>query len=221
VQLLGSWDYRMDADSGAATIWNAFWTAYLDETFNPWWKSRAVPVGREEEGNSSKLDDALGQDLETWTLHDPTNRAFSAPGVGSRNAADAQKKAFHEVVAKLYEKLGGDPNSWSWGRVHPRVLENLAQITGLDYGPRADGGDANTPLAAAGFPSTHGPSWRMVVDWGARSFRGVYPGGQSENPASAWYTNRVDVWWNGLLDPMLSANDASSAAGVKTWSMNP
>ncbi|HEY0829668.1 MAG TPA: penicillin acylase family protein [Candidatus Dormibacteraeota bacterium] len=221
VQLLRAWDYRMDADSGAATIWNAFWTAYLDETFNPWWKSRAVPIGREEEGNSSKLDDALGQDLETWTLHDPTNRAFSAPGVGSRNAPDAQKAAFHKVVAQLAKKLGGDPSSWSWGRVHQRVLENLAQISGLDYGPRPDSGDANTPLAAGGFPSSHGPSWRMVVDWGAPSFRGVYPGGQSENPASAWYTNRVDVWWNGLLDPMLSADDASSATGVKTWSMNP
>ena len=105
--------------------------------------------------------------------------------------------------------------------MHQRQLENLAQIKGLDYGPRADGGDANTPLAAGGFPSTHGPSWRMVVDWGTHSFQGVYPGGQSENPASAWYTNRVETWWNGLLDPMLSAGDASSATGVRTWSMNP
>ena len=221
VAQLRGWDYRMDADSVAATIWNAFWSAYLDETFSPWWKSRAVPVGREEEGNSNKLDDALGQDLETWTLHDPANRAFSAPGVGSRTAPDAQKAAFQKAVAQLAQKLGGAPSSWSWGRVHARQLENLAHITGLNYGPRQDRGDANTPLAAGGFPSTHGPSWRMVVDWGARSFQGVYPGGQSENPASPWYTNRVDTWWSGLLDPMLSADAAASAAGVKKWSLRP
>ena len=214
VQLRG-WDYRMDADSAAATIWNAFWSAYLDQTFTPWWKSRGVHVDMQE------VIDALGQDLETWTLHDPANRAFSAPGVGSRSAPDAQKTAFHKVVAQLGKQLGPDPSSWSWGRVHTRELENLAQISGLSYGPRRDGGDSNTPLAAGGFPSTHGPSWRMVVDWGAHTFQGVYPGGQSENPASAWYTNRVDTWWNGLLDPMLSADAAAPAAGTRTWSMQP
>ena len=26
---------------------------------------------------------------------------------------------------------------------------------------------------------------------------GVYPGGQSENPASPWYENLVEAWWNG------------------------
>ncbi len=221
VHLLRSWDYRMYADSAAATIWDSFWSAYLDETFEPWWTSRAVPVGREEEGNSSKLDDALTQDLEAWTLHDPANRAFSSPGVGSRGAPDAQRTAFHRVVAKLNQQLGPDTSSWTWGRLHTRELENLAQIRGLSYGPRADRGDGNTPLAAGGFPSTHGPSWRMVVDWGTHTFQGVYPGGQSENLASDWYTNRVDTWWSGLLDPMLSAGEASTAAGVRTWSLNP
>ena len=61
----------------------------------------------------------------------------------------------------------------------------------------------------------------MVIDWGTHSFQGVYPGGQSENPASFWYTNHVDTWWNGLLNPMLSAPAAAGANGVKTWSMQP
>ena len=26
---------------------------------------------------------------------------------------------------------------------------------------------------------------------------GVYPGGQSENPASPWYQNLIGAWWNG------------------------
>ena len=95
--------------------------------------------------------------------------------------------------------------------MHTRELENLAQISGLSYGPRADRGDANTPLAAGGDPSTHGPSWRMVVDWGTGTFSGIYPGGQSENPASSWYTNRVDTWWNGLYAPMLTADQAAAA----------
>jgi penicillin amidase len=57
----------------------------------------------------------------------------------------------------------------------------------------------------------------MVVDWGTSSFSGIYPGGQSENPASCWYVNRADAWWNGKYAPMLSAPDAASASGTITW----
>jgi penicillin G amidase len=211
VALLKSWDYRMDADSKAATVWWFFWRSYIAGTFSPWWTSRHVHV------DMSEVSDMLGQDLEAWTLHDPSNRAFSAPGVGSRTASDAMRKAFQDAVARMAARH----LDVAWGRVHTRVLENLAQISGLDYGPRADRGDGNTPLAAPDFPSAHGPSWRMVVDWGSQTFQGVYPGGQSENPAAGWYTNRVDTWWNGQLDPMLSADEAASAPGVRTWSLHP
>ena len=211
VATMKSWDYRMDADSKAATVWWFFWQSYLVGTFSPWWTSRNVHV------DMSEVSDMLGQDLEAWTLHDPANRAFSAPGVGSRTASDAMRKAFHDAVARM----AANHFDVAWGRVHTRVLENLAQISGLSYGPRAERGDGNTPLAAPDFPSAHGPSWRMVVDWGTRTFQGVYPGGQSENPAASWYTNRVDTWWNGLLDPMLSADEATSAPGVTTWSLHP
>jgi len=211
VDMLRSWDYRMDVDSKAASVWWFFWRSYIVDTFSPWWTSRNVHV------DMSEVSDMLGQDLEAWTLHDPSNRAFSAPGVGSRTASDAMRAAFGDAVARMAAKHV----DVAWGRVHTRVLENLAQISGLDYGPRPDRGDGNTPLAAPDFPSAHGPSWRMVVDWGSRTFQGVYPGGQSENPAADWYTNRVDTWWNGQLDPMLSADEADSAPGVRSWSLHP
>jgi penicillin amidase len=166
-----------------------------------------------------ELNKSLGQALESWTLNDPTNRAFSAPGVGSRTATDAQRKAFHKTVTTLLGKLGPDTKTWKWGRLHTRYLENLARISGISYGPRADRGDAYTPLAAGGSPSTAGPSWRMVVDWGARKFSGVYPGGQSENPASDWYANRVETWWAGLYAPMLNSDEAMAAEGARLWTL--
>jgi penicillin amidase len=211
--LLATWDYHMEIDSTAASIWWTFWQSYLSETFDPWWKSRAVSVNRHE------LDKSLGQVLEAWTLKDPTNSAFSAPGKGSRAATDAQRKAFHVAISTLASKLGSDPKSWTWGRLHTRYLENLSRIAGISYGPRADRGDTFTPLAAGGSPSTSGPSWRMVVDWGARKFVGIYPGGQSENPASEWYTDRVETWWTGLYAPMLTAGETTAAEGAKSWSM--
>ncbi|MEO8745038.1 MAG: penicillin acylase family protein [Candidatus Dormiibacterota bacterium] len=222
--LLATWDYRMETDSAAATIWWNFWQAYLAQTFDPYWKSRRVKVDR------SEVNDALGQDLEAWTLAGiapcpatacaSTVDCFAPPCSSAELDADLTK-ALDASVKTLTSQLGPDPTKWTWGRVHTRVLENLAQIDGLNYGPRPDRGDANTPLAAPGFPSAHGPSWRMVVDWGAGTFQGIYPGGQSENPASAWYTDRAATWFKGGYAPMLTADEASSASGAKAWSLQP
>jgi penicillin G amidase len=201
--LLASWDFRMETGSAAASIWSTFWEAYLSQAFDPTWKAKNVTVERHE------LDDALGQYLEATTL------------AGSASQESALRTAFHAAFADLTKRLGSDPAAWTWGRIHTRELENLAQISGLSYGPRADRGDGNTVLAAGGDPSTHGPSWRMVLDWGTHTFSGIYPGGQSENPASPWYENRVNTWWDGLYAPMLSADQAAAATGAVTWKMQP
>jgi penicillin amidase len=177
-----------------------------------------------------ELDDALGQDLEAWTLAGtapcppagcaPTADCAAPPCVQAALTV-ALRQAFHTAFSNLTSTLGADPASWTWGRIHTRELENLAQVSGLSYGPRADRGDGNTVLAAGDSPSTHGPSWRMVVDWGTHTFSAIYPGGQSENPASAWYLNRVDTWWSGLYAPMLSADQAASSGGSIAWSLQP
>jgi penicillin G amidase len=216
--LLASWDFRMETGSAAASIWSTFWEAYLSQTFDSIWKAKNVTVDRHE------LDDALSQYLEALTLASPSPCPAGAacPTVTPTASQDAAlRAAFHAAFSGLQRTLGADPASWTWGRIHTRELENLAQVSGLSYGPRADRGDGNTPLAAGGFPSTHGPSWRMVVDWGTHTFSGIYPGGQSENPASTWYMNRVDTWWNGLYAPMLSADQAAFSPGAATWAMQP
>ncbi len=210
--LLAGWDYRMEVDSPAATIWWNFWQKYLSETFDPSWHSKGVKVDRAE------VNDALGQDLEAWTLSGQSNPAFFG---GTSTPVDVMRVAFNQSVAQTAGQLGGNPSSWTWGRVHTRVLENLAQIDGLNYGPRPERGDANTPLAAGGDPSVNGPSWRMVVDWGAGTFQGIYPGGQSENPASAWYSDRADTWFTGGYAPMLTADAAATAGGTRVWSLQP
>jgi penicillin amidase len=221
--LLAGWDNRMEINSPAATIWWTFWQTYIAQSFDPWWKAKGVTVAR------SELNDALGQDLESLALSGftvcPTTGCV-IPDCPTTDCArlpltQALQKAFNTTIAALTTQLGPDPNTWTWGRVHTRVLENLAAISGLNYGPRADRGDANTPLAAPDFPSSNGPSWRMIVDWGAGTFQAIYPGGQSENPASQWYANRVDTWFNGQYAAMLTADAAASASGSKAWSLQP
>jgi penicillin G amidase len=222
VSLLSSWNYAMDAGSAAATVWWTFWDDYLTAVFKPWWKAGKVPVGRDVNGLGVGPGQApLDEDLEAWTLNDPSNAAFRGPsGRGPGSAPAAMVAAFRQAVTHLSAKFGGSPSTWTWGREHSRSFPSVEDATGLGYGPRAAGGDPFTEDAAdGGLTATTGPSWRMIVsfDTGALSAVGVYPGGQSENPASPWYTNLVPLWWDGQYLPLPVPG---APAGSIRWSLN-
>src|SRR5262249_50070449 len=143
----------------------------------------------------------LAEDLEAWTLGDTSNPAFAGPsGHGPATAQAAIAAAFKKAVSRLSVKLGGEPASWTWGRLHSRSFPSLTGSDGPGYGPRPAGGDPYTEDAAdGGLNARTGPSWRMIatISSGTVTAKGVYPGGQSENPASPWYDNLVPLWWNG------------------------
>ena len=191
--------------------------------FHPWWHTAAVPVRRDRGGlEISPGQASLDEVLETWTLHDPGNAAFTAPGGPRRTAPQVMRAAFATAVAHLSARLGGSPSRWAWGRLHSRQFPSLTQADALGYGPRAAGGDPFTVDAAdGGLVATQGPSWRMIAAWtgsGSGTAEGIYPGGQSENPASPWYEDQVADWWNGRYLPM---PPAGSSPGVIRWTLQP
>jgi len=220
--LLGSWNDQMDSGSAAASLWWTFWGSYLNQVFAPWWQAAKVPVSEDSTvlgvtANSAPLD----EDLEAWTLSDPGNATFAGPsGHGPANADAAIVAAFKKTVAHLSVKLGGAPPTWTWGRLHSRSFLSITDSTGLGYGPRPAGGDPFTEDAAdGGLDASTGPSWRMIASLssGGVSAQGVYPGGQSENPASPWYTNLVPLWWDGEYLPVPVPG---SKAGPTTWMLD-
>ena len=222
VSLLRSWDYTMAAGSAAATVWWTFWGDYLSTVFEPWWKAAKVPVGADVLGlgvGPSLV--SLDEDLEAWTLTDPSNAAFRGPaGHGPGSAPAAMVAAFRKAVTHLSATYGGAPSSWTWGRPHSRSFPSIEGAAGLGYGPRAAGGDPFAEDAAdGGLTASTGPSWRMIVTFGAGALSavGVYPGGQSENPASPWYTNLVPLWWDGQYLPLPVPG---ASAGPIEWRLN-
>ena len=222
-RVLRGWNGAMTAGSAAASVWWTFWTDYLTAVFQPWWHTAAVPVHRDPAGLKVSPDQAsLDEVLETWTLSDPGNPAFRAPGGPRRTAPQVMRAAFATAVAHLSARLGATPSSWAWGRLHSRQFPSLTQAGALGYGPRAAGGDPWTVDAAdGGLVATQGPSWRMIVAWtapGSGTAQGIYPGGQSENPASPWYEDQVADWWNGRYLPM---PPPGSSPGVIWWTLRP
>jgi penicillin G amidase len=228
--LLQNWNGNMDVNSPAASIWWTFWTRYLTDTFNPWWQADHVPITQHPELTVSPNQPPLDEDLETWTLKDPTNAAFNLPDGTKRDAGTVMLQAFKETVGELTQKLGNDPMQWQWGKLHSRKILSLLGVNALSYGPLNSGGDTWTLNSVSGnpvsknnpilLPSSHGPSWRMIVDWGNGQTEGVYPGGQDENTASPWYENEITKWWNGQYYPMINGSTAHKQPGSFTWTLS-
>jgi len=220
-QSLASWNGQMAVGSAGASIWWTFWTEYLSEVFKPWWAALKVPVHLDRAGLMVGPGlFSLDEDLEAWTVGDQPNAAFSPPGVAPRTAQEVMRTAFEATADHLSVLLGGGPGRWQWGKLHTREFPSLTQAVALGYGPRPAGGDLWTVDAAEGGTNSEiGPSWRMIVGWsgvGRPVAEGIYPGGQSEDPASPWYSNLIADWWAGSYLPMPDAGaggPGSAAAG--------
>ncbi|MEO6067905.1 MAG: penicillin acylase family protein [Gemmatimonadota bacterium] len=98
------------------------------------------------------------------------------------------------------DRLGPDTTAWRWDRFRTARIPHLAFIPGLGE-PALSVTGGNGTLSPLGSGGTHGPSWRMVVEMGPRPVAyTTYPGGQSGNPSSARYDDRVEQWRAGALD---------------------
>lgn len=95
-----------------------------------------------------------------------------------------------------------DAGGWRWDRIRRMDIYHLLRIpalSALDV-PVQGGLGTISPLSEG---SDFGASWRMVVELGheVRGW-GIYPGGQSGNPASSRYLDRLAAWRDGTLDTL-------------------
>jgi penicillin amidase len=111
-----------------------------------------------------------------------------------------------------------EAGGWRWGRVWPTDIWHAFRLPSLSAPGIAVQGGPET-IAPAGRHGGAGPSWRMVVELGpeVRAW-GTYPGGQSGNPASPWYANRIPQWARGELDTLLLPRAAGDLAKERTRS---
>ncbi len=111
----------------------------------------------------------------------------------------------YDRITRRYGALasGPDGSSWRWEQVHHANIWHLLRIRGLSALdlPVQGGSSTLSPSPGSG---THGASWRMVAELAPEVRAAVtYPGGQSGNPASARYDDRLPRWLAGELDSVL------------------
>jgi penicillin amidase len=115
----------------------------------------------------------------------------------------------------------GQPDDvrWSWDRVQFANIRHLLRLPALSalQIPMQGGPSTLNPSSGTG---SYGASWRMVAELGpeVRAW-GTYPGGQSGNPLSSRYLDRLPMWTAGTLDTLRFPKRPEDLAGtrVKSW----
>jgi penicillin amidase len=209
LKLLAEWDGKYTPDNERAILFELaqrelprkLW----DELIPPGEKS---PIPRGSQPTLRAMLDSVGpwwDDRRTPDVRETRNAILAA----------ALEAALDSAIAQYGEPEAG---GWKWSAVWPTDIWHLLRLPGLSAPNIAVQGGPET-IAPAGRHGTTGASWRMVVELGpeVRAW-GTYPGGQSGNPASMWYANRIPQWASGGLDTLLIPKDAADLPATRTHS---
>ena len=116
--------------------------------------------------------------------------------------------SFKEMASYFKGQHSSDSINWQYYK--NTTISHLAQIPAFSIAKVPVGGYATVVNACT---ETWGPSWRMVVDFKEERPKGygIFPGGQSGNPGSTFYSNMVDDWAKGNYFDLLFWSDKAAA----------
>lgn len=202
--ILNNWDYSMDAESPAASIFETMYLQFMQcifkdeigdglfETFNA-----TTSISRNATEGFFDVKESL------WL--DNTNTASKIEGF-----TDMAYCAFSNAIENLKAQLGDDPGNWEWGKIHRLVLAHplgavnvIEKAFNLNPEPVSVGGSFHTvsPYSYNSnkpFDSNHGSSHRHIYDlsdWD--NSLTVIPTGISGIPASPHYCDQTDLYVSG------------------------
>jgi penicillin G amidase len=187
--LLASWNQRYTLDADAATLFEAAMTEAGPRTWD-------------------ELPAAIrpGAGVFIALLDDPRNAWWDDRATGDRveRRDDILCEALRAAYATTVRTHGApEAGGWRWSLVHRIDIDHLLRLPSLSARGLSVPGGPSTISPSSTTGGSEGPSWRMVVelDSTVRGW-GTYPGGQSGNPASARYDDRLAQWTRGELSEL-------------------
>ncbi|MEQ1692524.1 MAG: penicillin acylase family protein [Gemmatimonas sp.] len=158
-----------------------------------------------DELRTDSTGNPIPSDMMIATLLSDSSSAWwddlATPMLERRDALlrDAMSTALDSVVARR-----GEPTDdrWRWDHVRFANIFHLLRLPAFSRREIPVQGGSATVWPSTG-DGRHGPSWRMVVELSTpRRAWATYPGGQSGNPISMRYDDRLTSWRNGRLDTL-------------------
>ncbi|MCW6533565.1 penicillin acylase family protein [Sphingomonas lycopersici] len=217
--MLRGWDARIDAESGAAALFELLWRELGNRML-----ALIVPE------RARALVTEIAPSVLLGLLADPDARL-------GRDPKAARDALFDAALAAAWngarEKLGPDPAAWRWATLHQvRLAHPLSRIPAIAkaFPPiegEGSGGDSYTVMARwlhgnAGWQVSGGASYLQVIDVGAwdNSVMLNLPG-QSNDPRSPHYRDFYRPWIAGAMQPMLFSRAAVDKHAVSRTTLNP
>ena len=151
-------------------------------------------------------------------LDDSTNAWWDERGTSGvvERRDDILAAALAEGYTDMVQSHGPPEfGGWTWSRVHRiniRHLLGMPSLSALDISVPGGPGTLSPSSTTGG---GEGASWRMVVALGpdVRAW-GIYPGGQSGNPVSRRYEDRLPQWTRGELSELHVPRTPADVAAI-------
>jgi penicillin amidase len=219
-KILTAWDQKFTTDNEAAVLY----VAALDELTRRTWDEFLIPGATSADRPRGAATPS--STILTELMSDPTSIWWDDRS--TKNVVEDRDMILRASLLAGYQntlKKYGDPGpAWRWGYVRYANINHLLRLPALSRLniPMQSGPGTLSPSGGDG---TAGSSWRMVVELGpeVRAW-GTYPGGQSGNPASKRYDDRLAKWESGELDTLRFPHKAADLSGktlTSTLSLTP
>ncbi len=216
-QLLLNWDYRLEVQSIAASIYNAW-----EQELRAEMETLVIPKAAKEYASLQM------KKVVDWLIL-PDGK-FGKNPIQGRD--DFLKKAFQSAVQNLQAKLGEDMNKWQYGQAdnkhiilkHPMSNAlNKDLKAKLEFGPIPRGGNSFTVNnTSSNLNQSHGASFRMIVDTGDwDACLGMNTPGQSGNPEHPHYGNLFELWARDQFFPVFYSREKVESVQEEFWVLKP
>lgn len=223
LEYLKNWDFNLTADSVAGSIFETYYTKFLNNAYG---SVMSPEFFRQYRGAPTHVLCTVNM------LEDPTNawRANLEKATG-RRLEEIQLSSLEEAVKDLTQQLGNDMAAWRWGRLHRATFNHpFGEMKPLNLlfnaGPYETGGDGLT-VNNAGYPVGKSfdqktvPSLRLIAnlaDLNQSQF--VHTTGQSGQLFARHRDDFIPLWLKGEYHPWLFERESiekSSEARLTLW----
>ncbi len=188
---LESWNFGNEPMLEAPAIFNRWWSNF----FNLYW----------DEFNNDEVQLRRPGIPQTIYLirHDSVQTYADLKATPEvENLSDIATQSYTAAISELEKWKRESAHELNWGNYKYTSINHLVpQLSAFSVKGVINGGGKHIVNATS---ERHGPSWRMVVELGDEvKAWGVYPGGQSGNPGSPFYSNFIETWSKGKHYPLL------------------
>ncbi|MBL0912591.1 MAG: penicillin acylase family protein [Bacteroidia bacterium] len=201
--ILKSWNYFNDAGQVAPAIFESWLRHFKAMTYDEW--------------DGVKGEKQLPGTYSTWLLlkDKPFSKVFDIKNTATVEDGKAIcRLSLARALADLDSLSKGSDEALQWYKFKNTSVQHILQLKPFSrFGIKA-GGNYSIINACS---DRWGPSWRMIVSFenGVKAF-GIYPGGQSGNPGSAYYANMIEDWAGGRYYELKFFKNADEAAAAET-----